>query len=164
MPELLEFVLAQDLLSSSGIGTPGHKQTQASMFAICSPMSTCEIIGSYAGAIGCHDTSRSWRNGSTVLLTMTRNGHGATTSLQRKPVPVVRQEPKQPVPRLSLLRWGLIPSWSKDTTGAADQRQVRDSGDAARIPRCAQVSQMPSSRRWLLRVAEDWQGQAAVLL
>lgn len=32
---------------------------------------------------------------------------------------VVRQHPKEPRRDLSLLRWGLIPSWSKDASGAA---------------------------------------------
>jgi putative SOS response-associated peptidase YedK len=29
-----------------------------------------------------------------------------------QPVPVIRQNPKQPVRELSLMRWGLIPSWA----------------------------------------------------
>ena len=29
-------------------------------------------------------------------------------------VPVIRQNPKKPVRELSLMRWGLIPSWAKD--------------------------------------------------
>lgn len=33
-----------------------------------------------------------------------------------QPVPVVRQNPKKPVRELSLLRWGLIPSWATDTS------------------------------------------------
>lgn len=36
-----------------------------------------------------------------------------------QPVPVIRQNPKEPVRELSLLRWGLIPSWMKDSSGAA---------------------------------------------
>jgi putative SOS response-associated peptidase YedK len=35
-----------------------------------------------------------------------------------QPVPVMRQGPKYPIPRLSPVRWGLIPSWSKDASGA----------------------------------------------
>jgi putative SOS response-associated peptidase YedK len=31
-----------------------------------------------------------------------------------QPVPVIRQHPREPVRRLSLMRWGLIPSWAKD--------------------------------------------------
>jgi putative SOS response-associated peptidase YedK len=36
-----------------------------------------------------------------------------------QPVPVIRQNPKEPVRELSLFRWGLIPSWAKDMSGAA---------------------------------------------
>lgn len=35
-----------------------------------------------------------------------------------QPVPVVRQNPKQPRRELSLLRWGLIPSWAKSLSGS----------------------------------------------
>jgi putative SOS response-associated peptidase YedK len=31
-------------------------------------------------------------------------------------VPVIRHDPRQAVRRVSLMRWGLIPSWAKDTT------------------------------------------------
>ena len=31
-----------------------------------------------------------------------------------QPIPVIRQHPKEPVRQLSLIRWGLIPSWAKD--------------------------------------------------
>jgi putative SOS response-associated peptidase YedK len=31
-----------------------------------------------------------------------------------QPVPVIRQQPKEPVRQLSLMKWGLIPSWAKD--------------------------------------------------
>jgi putative SOS response-associated peptidase YedK len=36
-----------------------------------------------------------------------------------QPVPVVRQNPKEPRRELSLFRWGLIPSWANDMSGAA---------------------------------------------
>jgi len=36
-----------------------------------------------------------------------------------QPVPVIRQNPKEPRRELSLMRWGLIPSWAKDISGAA---------------------------------------------
>jgi putative SOS response-associated peptidase YedK len=36
-----------------------------------------------------------------------------------QPVPIIRQNPKEPVRHLSLVRWGLIPSWTKDTSKAA---------------------------------------------
>jgi putative SOS response-associated peptidase YedK len=34
-------------------------------------------------------------------------------------VPLIRQNPKEPIRELSLLRWGLIPSWTKDLSDAA---------------------------------------------
>ena len=40
-------------------------------------------------------------------------------------VPVVRQHPKEPVRQLSLMRWGLIPSWAKDASGAAGMINAR---------------------------------------
>jgi putative SOS response-associated peptidase YedK len=40
-------------------------------------------------------------------------------------VPVIRQNPKQPIRELSLLRWGLIPSWMKDSFGAATMINAR---------------------------------------
>jgi putative SOS response-associated peptidase YedK len=36
-----------------------------------------------------------------------------------QPVPVIRQHPKEPVRRISLMRWGLIPHWAKDCSIAA---------------------------------------------
>jgi putative SOS response-associated peptidase YedK len=50
-----------------------------------------------------------------------------------QPVPLIRQDPKQPVRTLSLLRWGLIPSWSKDSSGAARMINAR-SETAATLP------------------------------
>jgi putative SOS response-associated peptidase YedK len=40
-------------------------------------------------------------------------------------VPVVRQHPKEPIRQLALMKWGLIPSWSKDTSGAASMINAR---------------------------------------
>ena len=40
-------------------------------------------------------------------------------------VPVIRQNPKQPMRELSLLRWGLIPSWMKDSSAAATMINAR---------------------------------------
>ena len=42
-----------------------------------------------------------------------------------QPVPVIRQDPKEPAPRLSLVRWGLIPSWAKDSSAAARMINAR---------------------------------------
>jgi len=40
-------------------------------------------------------------------------------------VPVIRQNPKEPIRELSLLRWGLIPSWMKDSSAAATMINAR---------------------------------------
>jgi putative SOS response-associated peptidase YedK len=37
-----------------------------------------------------------------------------------QPIPVIRLNPMEPVRKLSLMRWGLIPSWAKDTSGAGE--------------------------------------------
>jgi putative SOS response-associated peptidase YedK len=42
-----------------------------------------------------------------------------------QPVPVIRHHPKKPVRELSLMRWGLIPSWAKDASGAARMINAR---------------------------------------
>ena len=38
-----------------------------------------------------------------------------------QPVPVIRQNAKEPVRELSLMRWGLIPSWAKDSSSARSE-------------------------------------------
>lgn len=48
-------------------------------------------------------------------------------------VPVVRQHPTEPARQLSHMRWGLIPSWSKDESGAARMINAR-SETAAALP------------------------------
>jgi putative SOS response-associated peptidase YedK len=40
-------------------------------------------------------------------------------------VPVIRQNPKEPIRELSLMQWGLIPYWAKDTFGAASTINAR---------------------------------------
>jgi putative SOS response-associated peptidase YedK len=42
-----------------------------------------------------------------------------------QPVPVIRQHPKEPVRQVSLMKWGLVPSWAKDTSGAARMINTR---------------------------------------
>jgi putative SOS response-associated peptidase YedK len=41
------------------------------------------------------------------------------------PVPIVRQTRRQEQPVLSVARWGLVPSWAKDTRGAARMINAR---------------------------------------
>jgi putative SOS response-associated peptidase YedK len=50
-----------------------------------------------------------------------------------QPVPVIRQHLKEPRRDLSLLRWGLIPSWAKDASGAARMINAR-AETAATLP------------------------------
>ena len=40
-------------------------------------------------------------------------------------VPVIRQHPKEPIRQLSLMRWGLIPHWTRDASGAAGMINAR---------------------------------------
>jgi putative SOS response-associated peptidase YedK len=40
-------------------------------------------------------------------------------------VPVIQQNPKEPIRELFLLRWGLIPWWAKDSSGAAQMINAR---------------------------------------
>ena len=42
-----------------------------------------------------------------------------------QPVAVIRRNPREPVRELSLVRWGLIPSWSKDASAAAKMINAR---------------------------------------
>jgi SOS response associated peptidase (SRAP) len=42
-----------------------------------------------------------------------------------QPVPVIRQNPNEPSRELSLMRWGLIPSWAKDSSVAAQTINAR---------------------------------------
>ena len=50
-----------------------------------------------------------------------------------QPVPVIRQHPKEPVRTLSLMKWGLIPSWAKDPSAAARMINAR-SETASTLP------------------------------
>lgn len=42
-----------------------------------------------------------------------------------QPVAVIRQSAEKPVRELSLIRWGLIPSWAKDSSSAASMINAR---------------------------------------
>jgi putative SOS response-associated peptidase YedK len=42
-----------------------------------------------------------------------------------QPIPVIRQNPKDPIRELSLLRWGLIPSWAKESSISAKMINAR---------------------------------------
>ena len=49
-----------------------------------------------------------------------------------QPVPVIRQNPKEPRRELSLFRWGLIPSWAKDQSAAAQMINARSETASAK--------------------------------
>jgi Uncharacterized conserved protein len=49
-----------------------------------------------------------------------------------QPVPVIRQHLTQPVRQLSLMRWGLIPSWSKDAAGGGGMINARSETAASK--------------------------------
>jgi len=49
-----------------------------------------------------------------------------------QPIPVVRQHPKEPKRVLSLMRWGLIPSWTKNMSGAAGMINARSETAASK--------------------------------
>ncbi len=49
-----------------------------------------------------------------------------------QPIPVIRQHPKEPVRELSLMRWGLIPSWSKYSSVAARMINARSESAATK--------------------------------
>jgi len=51
-------------------------------------------------------------------------------------IPVIRQHPKEPVRQISLMRWGLIPHWAKDASGAASTINARSESRVPAIVRC----------------------------
>lgn len=42
-----------------------------------------------------------------------------------QPIPVIRQHPKEPIRQVATVRWGLVPSWAKDSSGAARMINAR---------------------------------------
>jgi putative SOS response-associated peptidase YedK len=64
-----------------------------------------------------------------------------------QPVPVIRQNPKEPRRELSLVRWGLIPSWAKDMSGAAMMINARsETKEPSNRRRTPNVSASATSR------------------
>src|ERR1035438_2700741 len=58
-----------------------------------------------------------------------------------QPIPFIRQNPKEPVRELSLVCWGLIPSWAKDPSVAARIINTRSETQS----KCVEISQVPDS-------------------
>src|SRR5580692_1654805 len=81
-----------------------------------------------------------------------------------QPVPIIRQNPKEPRRELSLVRWGLIPSWAKDQSVAVQMINAR-SETAATKPAFRDPltsTQVPDSIRRILRVAAEGQSKTAL--
>ena len=80
-------------------------------------------------------------------------------------VPIIRQDPKEPIRDLSSVRWGLLPSWARDSTVVAKTINARSETacpkpafrDALKSRRC------PKSGGGVLRVGEDREIEAALL-
>jgi putative SOS response-associated peptidase YedK len=116
------------------------------MFALYSPYrwSRSSIMPFHVRSLtDCHDSNRFSKSTSTLSdddQEWTPHYNIAPTQL----VPVIRQNPKEPARVLSLLRWGLIPSWSKDSSCAAQMINARSETvntqpafrDAFKLRRC----------------------------
>jgi putative SOS response-associated peptidase YedK len=63
-----------------------------------------------------------------------------------QPVPIIRQKPKEPVRELSLMKWGLIPPWAKDSSVAAKMINARSETAATKPAFCDALK----SRRCLI--------------
>ena len=89
----------------------------------------------------------SWNVGADAGL------HGGCAGIQRRAMR-----------RLDLLRWGLIPSWTKDLKAArkADQRPVGDGGQLRDVQGRPGGAALPGACGRLLRVAHDARRQAAL--
>jgi putative SOS response-associated peptidase YedK len=90
------------------------------------------IIAPCAGALDLRGESRSSKN-TSMPSRGKKTGARVTTLPQPSPVAVIRQNPKEPVRELSMMRWGLIPSWAKDASGAARMIKPR-AGTASTKP------------------------------
>jgi len=61
-----------------------------------------------------------------------------------QPIPVIRQHPKEPIRQLSLMKWGLVPSWAESPSRAASMINARSETagtkpafrDALKLRRC----------------------------
>jgi putative SOS response-associated peptidase YedK len=82
-----------------------------------------------------------------------------------QPVPVIRQNPKEPVRELSLMKWGLVPSWAPNPSVARRMINARSETagtkpafrDALKSRRCL----IPADG--FLRMDADDESQTAVL-
>ena len=85
-----------------------------------------------ADATDCLDGSRLSKS-TSIVCPAKKTGLHATTSLRLNLFQSSGRIPREPVRKLSLVRWGLIPSWAKDMSGAARMINAR-SETAAKTP------------------------------
>ena len=79
-----------------------------------------------------------------------------------QPVPVIRQNLKEPIRELSLTRWGLIPRWAKDPSASAKMINARSETasmkpafrDAMRFRRCLFWEDTQRQVRLLMKMHE----------
>jgi len=66
-----------------------------------------------------------------------------------QPIPIIRQSPKEPVREMSLIRWGLIPSWAKEPSISAKMINARSetagTKPAFRDPLTSRMASCPST-------------------
>jgi len=74
-----------------------------------------QMIEEYFGTVSCEDD---WTPRYNIAPT--------------QPVPVIRQNPKEPRRELSLMRWGLIPSWAPNPSVAAQMINARSETASAK--------------------------------
>src|SRR5580698_823796 len=119
---------------------------ESSIFAICSPMTEARR--------NCHNLHMCGRYRLSRRKQLVEEYFDAIPGEEEwapryniaptQPVPVIRQNPKEPCREMSLVRWGLIPSWAKDSSGAARMINARSEmaatkpafRDALRLRRC----------------------------
>jgi len=92
------------------------------------------------------------------------NQTGSRYNIARPAYPVIRQNPKEPVRELSLVRWGSSimgegSFYRARMINARSKQQPR-----SRVPRCFEIPQVLDSCGWFLRVEARRENQAAILL
>lgn len=59
------------------------------------------------------------------MLAFGECGSGRFNIAPTQAIPVIRQHPKEPVRQISTMRWGLVPHWAKDASGAGGMINAR---------------------------------------
>ncbi|MCW2641586.1 MAG: hypothetical protein JWP76_3892 [Dactylosporangium sp.] len=86
------------------------------------------VAGSVVAMCGRYATTRSATDLSALFEASDETGDGLAADYNVAPtdaVPIVRRSRRVETPVLSMARWGLVPSWAKDTRGAARMINAR---------------------------------------